>query len=464
MTHEEAAALLAENAALLAEVATLRTENTELRRLLGELAAQIEPLTERLSDLEKKSRVPSFVKANRPKKEKVDKPRRKRAAKHNQARRREEPTRIEEHAVDECKTCGYHLSGDSESYRRQVIELPEPSPVEVIEHRILKRHCPTCETMQYPDIDWSRKVIGQGRIGIRLAALIAYLRQSMRQPVRSIQQYLQTVHQVRLSIGEITQLLNRMAEQVQPAVEALQQAIRQEPVVHADETGWRENGQNGYIWCMASTGKNPIRYYEYHRSRAGQVVVDLLGDSFAGHLVSDFYGAYNIYPGPHQRCWVHLLRDLRTMKEEHQDDGELLAWILAIRLQFDEALRVDPQTGPDERRRLYDGFRRRTELLGLQYAQAKGHACRAMAQRLLRHLDELYQFVLNPNVSADNNAAERAIRPLVVQRKISGGSRSRKGSDTRMKLASLFETWQARQQNPFHEFLNLLMHPSALSP
>lgn len=464
MNAVEEAELRARFAALQVENAELRAEIARLLSLLDELRAQGEALNDRLSDLEKKKATPSFVKPNRPKKEKDAQKRKKREAKHNQARRLETPTRVERHAVNDCQTCGYHLSGESKSYQRQVIELPEPRPVEVIEHQIIKRWCPKCEAWQQPAIDWGQQVLGKGRIGLRLAALIAYLSQSMRQPIRHIQQYLETIHQVRLSVGEITQLLSRMAERVQPAVEGLQQAIRQEPVVHADETGWRENGRNGYIWCATATGKNPVRYYEFRRSRASQVVIELLGDSFAGHLVSDFYGAYNIHQGPHQRCWVHLLRDLEKMREAHQADGELLAWILAIRLQYDEAMKIDPQADPDERRRLYDGYWHRTHLLGLQYARLKDHPCRAIAQRLLRHVDELYQFVLYPNVPADNNAAERAIRPLVVQRKISGGSRSRAGSDTRMKLASLFETWQARRQNPYHEFLSLLRHPAALSP
>ena len=68
----------------------------------------------------------------------------------------------------------------------------------------------------------------------------------------------------------------------------------------------------------------------------------------------------------------------------------------------------------------------------------------------------MFQFVLVEGLSADNNLAERSIRPLVVIRKISGGSRSDEGTKTRMGLASLFETWQARKLNPFDECFKLL--------
>ena len=82
-------------------------------------------------------------------------------------------------------------------------------------------------------------------------------------------------------------------------VERLEQEIRASGVVHGDETGWRENGRNGYLWSF-STPK--VRYLLYRPSRGGAVVEEVLGEEFDGVLVSDFYGAYNVYQGPHQRC------------------------------------------------------------------------------------------------------------------------------------------------------------------
>lgn len=442
----------------------LRAENAMLKQLVDELQEQVENLTGRIAELEKKQKTPSFVKGNRAKKEGATKGRKKRAAEHNQARRREEPMRVERHAVEECVGCGYHLRGESEAYRRQVIELPEPQPVEVIEHQILKRWCPRCQAWQQPTIDWRRQVVGQGRIGVRLGALIAYLHQSMRAPLRVIQSYLATIHQARLSVGEISGLLQRMRRRVEPAIEELKHTVRRQPVVHGDETGWREDGQNGYVWCLATDGVAAIRYYAYDRSRGSAVVARLLGESFGGHLVSDFYGGYNVYGGPHQRCWVHLLRDLAKLREEHPADGPRLAWLQAVELQYRLAQEATASSDPAERQRQYDSLWQRTHLLGLQYAPVKADPCQAMAKRLLRHIDELFQFVLHPQVPADNNLAERALRPLVVQRKVSGGTRSRAGSDTRLGLASLFHTWQARRQNPYHQFLSLLVQPTAMSP
>ncbi len=97
--------------------------------------------------------------------------------------------------------------------------------------------------------------------------------------------------------------------------------------------------------------------------------------------------------------------------------------------------------------------------LSEQFAEAKGHPCQALAKRLLRHQDELFVFVREEGVPADNNLAERSLRPLVIARKISGGTRSAGGSQTRMVLSNLFQTWQAHGLNPLHECLHLLQNP-----
>jgi transposase len=189
------------------------------------------------------------------------------------------------------------------------------------------------------------------------------------------------------------------------------------------------------------------------------VVKRLLGSHFQGVLSSDFYGAYNTYAGPHQRCWVHLLRDLHALKVNHAQDPAVVQWAQAVRAVHDAAQRWLQRMGqPTQgaRQQQYAGLIRQIHVLGERYAQAKKHPCQPLAKRLLRHEDELFQFVRVAGLSADNNLAERSIRALVVIRKISGGSRSAEGTQTRMALASLFETWQARGMNPFQACLALL--------
>jgi transposase len=189
-----------------------------------------------------------------------------------------------------------------------------------------------------------------------------------------------------------------------------------------------------------------VRYYEYDHSRGQAVVKRILGGRFDGHLVSDFSCGYNAYADKHQRCWVHLLRDLHTLKEAQADEAVVVEWAQAVRTLYDQAqtwLHEHPTPSVEARELRYVDLVARTHALGLEYARQKKHACQALAKRLVRHEDELFQFVLVAGLSADNNLAERSIRPLVVIRKISGGSRSAEGTKTRMALASLFKTWHA---------------------
>jgi transposase len=435
------------------EVAALRAENALLRAELA--AAQA-----RIADLEKrKTPAPGFVKANTERKE-SGKPRKKRDLQHNAGRRRAEPTQTVPHAYERCPDCGYLLRGQSIARTREVIDLPPPPPVEVTEHQFLKRFCPVCQRWQVPAPDWRGQVLGQGRLGVRLVSVIAYLRTQARLPVRTIQEYLVTLHQVHLSTGALVDLLARLRDATATERAALLAQARTSPIAHLDETGWREDGQNGYVWGLTTPGPEAVRYYQYAPSRAGEVATALLGD-FDGHLGTDFYGAYNAYGGKHQRCWSHLLRDLHDLKTAHADDAALIAWAQDVRALYNEAqaaLRGPPPLTQPQREALYRQLEDRAHVLGRAHAGAanKGHPCHALCHRLLRHQGELFQFVRVPGLSADNNAAERMLRPLVITRKISGGSRTPEGTATRMALSTLFGTWKARGLNTFHACLSLL--------
>jgi hypothetical protein len=290
-------------------------------------------------------------------------------------------------------------------------------------------------------------------------SLIATLRTSLRLPLEQIRLYLATFHKLTISEGEIVYLLDQTCQATQGEVESLKREVQESTIVHGDETGWREDGQNGYIWAFSTVGQKAVRYYEYDRSRSQSVVRRILGNRFKGHLVADFYADYNDYECPKQRCWPHLLRLMHKRKEKHPDNAELLAWIKAVRELYDQAeqwLKQHGNASQQARESEYVGLMGQLHELGLQYAQEKGHPGRALCQLVLRHQDELFQFLLVAGLASNNNLAERSLRPLVVARKISGGSRSQNGSKTRMALASLFGTWAARGLNPFLECLNLL--------
>src|SRR5919197_1699326 len=219
------------------EVAALRAENALLHAELAAAQARIAELEKR------KTPAPGFVKANTERKNRAQ-PRKKRAPEHNAGRPRAAPTQTVQHAYERCPDCGYLLRGQSIARTREVIDLPPPPPVVVTEHQILKRYCPVCQCWQVPSPDWHGQVLGQGRLGVRLVSLLAYLRTEARLPVRTIQECLATLHRVHLSTGAIVDLLERLREATEEERNALLAQARASPLAHMDETGWRGDGPN----------------------------------------------------------------------------------------------------------------------------------------------------------------------------------------------------------------------------
>lgn len=427
---------------------------------MTELVTQLTRQVQELQLQQAQQDPPPFVKPNthKVKREKKVTPRQKRAAASNHGRKSEAATEIRQHALEHCPDCGYTLSGRSIGRRRQVIDLPAVQPVQVVEHQVIKRYCPHCQTWYEPKLDLSAEVVGHGRLGVRVMSLVAWLRTELRLPDAQIQHYLEQVHGLTLSVGEVVELAHKVAAAGADTIAAIRHAISGSPQVHMDETTWREDGDNGYVWA-ASTPSGE-RSYDFALSRSGAVAERVLGADFHGTLVTDFYAGYNWYPGPHQRCWVHLLRDLHDLDETAgAERPEVREWIGRVQQTYADGKALverAPPASPAEREQLFQTLVERVRALGLKWARDKGHPAQALCKRLLRHDVELFQFVRQAGLAADNNLAERSVRPLVIARKVSGGTRSEPGSATRMRLQTLFATWSAHGHNSLAACLAML--------
>ena len=228
------------------------------------------------------------------------------------------------------------------------------------------------------------------------------------------------------------------------------------------ETGWREDGVNGYVWTASTP---TTRYFTYGR-RTGAMVDAILGAEYAGVLVRDFYAAYAHYPGVKQKCWAHLLRDVHDLGEAHATDAAVQAWAAGVRDGYRRAVawtRDYPHAGTQAREAARQRFAGELQAVYGPWVEGKAPQ-RKLSARMAKHLHELFVFVVNPLVPPDNNAAERSLRgcPLgnmVTSRKISGGTRSAAGSAAKMALATLFGTWQVRGVNPLPACRALLLSP-----
>ena len=431
----------------------------DLVALILEQRKTIARLEKRISELEKQLGLdgpepPSVgFKRNKPKAS-----RKKRKPRSSQfSRRREDPTDFVNHFPETCPDCGRGLCGGCPGKRRQIIDI-EPSPVKITEHVLYVRWCGVCGKQVRARVDFSGLVHGKRRIGHNLASWIANLHISARVPLRTIQTILKQLYSVHISIGEMTDLMALIAQKGGSALEMIKQEVRSSSCLHADETGWREDGRYKCLWSLST---QVARWFHIDERRSADVALGLVGPEFCGTLVTDFYAAYNQIPGRHQRCWPHFQRALEKLRLHPLVDKPLEEWIDAVLNAWHKGrdyrtfCRQMPQFGAS----VFDRKRKRRELEKELYALAEPFLeadsavvpQATLARRVGFFLGELFTFVEYPEVPDDNNAAERAIRPAVIIRKVCGGTRSEKGTQTKAVLMSLFSTWKLQDKNPIQE-------------
>ena len=425
--------------ALLLEHSLIVRDHSEMLALLlkqnDELRAEIQRLKQppQTGGKAPPTPPPNWAKASTPSKE--SKHRKKRSG--SFVRHRAKPTHEVQIACDNCPNCGRQLCGGTESSRRQIVDFPEIK-VKIIDYISISRYCGVCRKSCRPAADFSRIAVGKSCFSQRIHAFVAYLRQDCRLPIRQISALLSSLCRIHVSIGEVNRMLCAVAALGKSSYDALLKDLRESTYVHGDETGWREGGQNGYLWSFS----NPtLCYFTYPKTRAGHVVTDVLGDSYKGSLVSDFYAGYNTYLGLHQRCWVHLLRAVHELCCKFPTPG-VFAWAKKLRDIYDRA-KAFTHDNPRERARARVKFQGELGALASPYAKTSLPQ-NTLCKRLLQFESEMFTFVEYPFVPSENNAAERSIRPRVIARKISGGTRSKAGSMTMVVLSSLFATWKLR--------------------
>jgi len=434
---------------------SLRKENRELRGIIAELRHENETLKARFERLEgqllklqkenkelraqinNKDDPPPFVKPPR-QKEGAKKPGSKKG---HRGMFRAIPSHVNEErklTLECCPHCGSKLSEPQEERDRYVEDLVPPR-LHVTKYRIERYYCPRCKRLVEKKPD---DVLPGCQLGIRLMSYVVYLREEMRLPVNMVQRYLARV-KVTVSQGEIERICTVAAEHSLPLYEGYQDDLRTSETVNMDETGMRVNGENNWLWTGVTKDPDAVVFKnDEHRSSA--VVKDLLGDDFSGVLGSDFYSAYNPSNARKQRCWAHLLRETRKFESA---EGKRLHTCLkrtrerASRWVDEQQARASPAIREET------AFQYEQELVDLSQQEWNDLDCQRIAKRLVRHSGEFFNYVACPGVEATNNRAERALRPYVVKRKISGGHRSWKGAGKHAILMSVLATCGLRGEN-----------------
>ena len=448
----------------------LEQSNVKFREENTILKMRVKELSEQLNQQKKPVRMlPPFIKANVPEKVRKKKPGQKPG---HAAALRAMPAKIDVHEtvgvpVDGtgkscCPECKTQLS-DVKKHKR-VVEDIIPSQVVVTCYHTTSGYCPCCRKVvesraesQPPAAD-----LPHGQLGLNALATAAVMRVCYRMPLRQIVRLFQQLPGLKISAGGIVKQLKRLGKWLEKQYHRLKLVLRAAGVVHADETGWRTNGRNGYLWTLTNANHT---LYHVDRSRGGKVIVDLLGKTFGsdekgehngGTLVSDFYSVYDQFDGPRQKCLTHLLRELReTIAEKPQLEDH--AFFKRCKRLVQEMLRLKKrwkQLGKS-------AYAHQVELLENRLDQlAQGTWDDADAQRLgnrlKKHRESLTTFLHKADVDGTNNAAERALRPAVVMRKITGGSRSNQGAKAWSILASVMRTAEQQGRDALETLKTLL--------
>lgn len=430
-----------------AKASRLQQENEQLRAENLTLQQRLLELTESPAKAADKPALPAFVKANTP-----AKPRRKpgRPAGHEATlrplpatidRKQTVALPIDPYKKPCCPQCNTQLS--CVRHHKRLVEDIEPAKVVTTCYATTSGYCPRCRQHvesrapeQPPPAD-----VPHAQLGLHALSTAAMLRVCYRLPMRQISDLLADLPGLRISPGAITKQIQRLGQWLEGQYDRLQLAMRLAGCVHADETGWRTNGKNGYLWTLTDE-KHTL--YHVDRSRSGQVIADLLGESFTGTLVSDFYAVYDQFQGPQQKCLAHLLRELHEVVIQQPDLADHPFFVKTKSL-LQQMLRLKKKQGTLEAaayNRQVKGIE--TRLHHLAEKRWNQEEADRLAERLAKYENRLTTFLHDPKVEGTNNAAERALRPAVVMRKITGGSRSEKGARAWAILASVMRT--IRQQ------------------
>ena len=370
---------------------------------------------------------------------------------------------VVEHHPDACRRCGTLLVGeDRDPLRHQVIEIPPITPV-VIEHRLHRLVCPCCSTSTCATLPLD---VEASRYGPRLSALVGMLGSAFPLSFSKTKALLKQLLGVTISRSAIAAIRRRLSAALeQPSSLALEVA-RQQPVAYVDETGaptGNADGGNpkrrrGWQWVMVTP---VVTVFQQGLSRSGAAAIELLGNGFGGIVVSDRFSAYNHLPiQQRQLCWAHVIRDLVAIAERPGASAEFGAQLLELQKQlFVQWNRykngtIDWPTVQQASRAIRKGFMavlERIVALGVERGERTPWAKTVRTcQQLHSVAVGLWTFLEIKGIEPTNNAAERALRQSVIQRKISHGVQSLQGGICRSRLLTVTTTLRQQGRDVWH--------------
>lgn len=349
---------------------------------------------------------------------------------------------VKEHKLDICPICGEPVS-ETQEIRERIIEDIEQPKIKVTKHLIHRCYCKNCHKLVEPEI---YEALPNSRFGLRLMILILILKLDCRIPSNKITSLLNSVFGVKISDGEIYNILNQLSKSFGDYYSEIEEKIKKALTKHIDETSWRINGQNNWLWIFIN---KEVALYVVEKQRSSEVPIKVLGNQEDKFVTSDRFSAYNVLVEKtrclHQVCWTHLIRNSKDLAKHYKE-----AKYIHKRMKYIYKKAKEGKTSKEKLLSWIDLIASRPYTSNQVFKFVKS-ICR-------NHREDLFRFVDNPKVNPSNNLAEQGLRPAVVIRKVSGGSRSEDGAEITARLLSVLQTMKLQEVNPFNGAMDLLQN------
>ena len=340
---------------------------------------------------------------------------------------------VVEHRPGQCSGCGAALAADLPAETVSVherVELPEVKPL-VTHHRRLTVRCPACGTRVVAPVPAAARGTP---FGPRLHAVATYLKTFQALSYERLQGALSDLFGLHLSQGGLMNLLRRAQGRFEGGQMSAISALRQAEMVASDETGVRIEGANAYHWVFRS--KDAVVHHAAP-TRSASVVRDMMDGHRPALWLSDRYAAQQGHGVAHQTCLAHLARDIAYAVEASDDPvpWRLQIWLDAVFALAGRVTSLAASTLAAKRRTLD------RHLAGILATASCCDLTQALQAKISRARDQLLTFLDHPGlVEVTNNACERALRPAVIQRKVTNGYRAMWAAEGEAAVRTVVDT------------------------
>lgn len=363
-----------------------------------------------------------------------------------------DPDSIVDHRPEVCHGCGAGLAGAvSAGYRaRQVFDLPEIAP-EVTEHRLHQAVCGCGHTTsaKTPEQASAATVYGPG-----VRAAVCYLSAYQHLPAKRLAEAMGSLFGLPMSTGTVISVLARAHEGLAGFEGKVKEHLAAAPVAHADESGVRVAGKLHWLHVMCT---HLVTFYGVHAQRGRAAMDDFaILPAFTGTLVTDALASYTVYGNEQALCGAHVLRELIAVTEDTRRDTAWAQAVIDVLLEAKDAVAEALAAGQDALAPAaltdFQDRYRQAALCGIAVNPHSGTGpkpkARALAERLRERTEEYQRYMVDFAVPFDNNAAERDLRMVKAQQKISGSWRTLTGARRFARIRSYISTVRKHGINP----------------